>query len=108
MYNSSMVREVVDQKTVIAALCQDLGVERLFLFGSATRGSTLADVNDLDFLVRFRPMPPVEYAHSYFRLLEKLEDLFQAPIDLIEIDQIRNPYFREAVDETKVPVYEIA
>ncbi|MGA2478735.1 MAG: hypothetical protein ABSG63_08310 [Spirochaetia bacterium] len=43
MYNSDMVREVVDQKTAIAALCRDLGVERLFLFGSATRQNTLAD-----------------------------------------------------------------
>jgi uncharacterized protein len=53
-------------------------------------------------------MPPVEHAHCYFELIEKLEDMFHAPIDLVEIDQIRNPYFQEAVDETKVPVYEIA
>jgi hypothetical protein len=53
-------------------------------------------------------MPPVEYAHCYFELIEKLEDMFHTTIDLVEIDQIRNPYFKEAVDETKVPVYEIA
>jgi hypothetical protein len=53
-------------------------------------------------------MPPVEYAHRYFELIEKLEDMFHTTIDMVEIDQIRNPYFKEAVDETKVPVYEIA
>ena len=47
-------------------------------------------------------------SHCYFELIEKLEDMFHTPIDLAEIDQIRNPYFKEAVDETKVPVYEIA
>ena len=41
-------------------------------------------------------------------LIEKLEDMFRTPIDLVEIGQIRNPYFKEAVAETKVPIYEIA
>jgi len=53
-------------------------------------------------------MPPVQYAHNYFRLAEQLEILFEAPIDLVENDAIDNPYFREAVDESKVPVYETA
>jgi predicted nucleotidyltransferase len=103
-----MVRELVEQKEAIAALCRGLGVERLFVFGSSTRGTSLSEVGDLDFLVRFRPMPPAEYAHRYFELAEKLEKMFRTSIDLVEIDQIRNPYFMEAVDETKVPVYEIA
>jgi len=85
-----------------------MGVERLFVFGSATHGSTLADVRDLDFLVQFKPMPPVQHAHNYFRLAEQLEELFQAPIDLVEIEAIDNPYFKEAVDESKVSVYELS
>ena len=108
VYSSAMVREVIDQKEAIAELCRVLGVERLFLFGSAVQGTRLAEVGDLDFLVRFKPLPPAEYADNYFLLLEKLEDLFRAPVDLVEMDQIRNPYFREAVDESMVPVYETA
>ena len=108
LYYLRMVREIVDHKEAIATLCRDLDVEGLFLFGSATQGETLSDVKDLDFLVRFRPMPPVECAHNYFRLAEQLEVLFKAPVDLVEIDSIGNPYFKEAVEETKVPVYEIA
>jgi len=103
-----MIAEVVERKEAIATVCRSLGVEVLFLFGSASRGGKLSEVGDLDFLVRFRPMPPVEYAHRYFELIEKLEDMFHRTIDMVEIDQIRNPYFKEAVDETKVPVYEIA
>ena len=103
-----MVREIADHKKSVAALCRDLGVERLFLFGSATRGTTVADVGDLDFAVQFRPMPPVEYAHNYFRLAEQLEALFKSPVDLVGLDSIKNPYFKEELDETKVAVYEIA
>jgi len=108
MYNPGMVREVADQKEAIAALCRDLGVELLYLFGSAASGATLADVRDLDFLVRFKPMGSGQYAHNYFPLAEKLEELFHARIDLVEIDAIDNPYFKQAADQTKVPVYESA
>jgi uncharacterized protein len=107
VYNLSMVREVADRKDAIAALCRNHGVERLYLFGSAARSSSLKEVGDLDFLVRFKRLPLGEYAHNYFRLAEKLEDLFGTAVDLVELDAIRNPYFRESVDETKVSIYEI-
>lgn len=103
-----MVREILDQKKEIASLCRAHGVKRLFIFGSATRGRTLAEVRDLDFLVEFKPMPPVDYAHNYFRLMEQLEQLFQAPVDLVESEVMENPYFKEAVDESKVPLYELS
>ncbi len=53
-------------------------------------------------------MPPVQYAHNYFRLAAQLQELFQTPIDLVEVQAVKNPYFKEALDETKVPVYELS
>ena len=52
-------------------------------------------------------MPPVEYAQNYFLLIERLEELFHSPIDLVETEAIDNPYFKEAVEESKVPLYGI-
>jgi predicted nucleotidyltransferase len=100
-----MVQEILDLRKEIASLCEALGVERLYLFGSATQETTLAGVRDLDFLVQFKPIPPVEYAQKYFLLREKLEELFQAPIDLVEADVIDNPYLKAAIEETQVPLY---
>jgi predicted nucleotidyltransferase len=100
-----MVQEIFDLRPEIASLCEALGVERLDLFGSAARESALAEVRDLDFLVEFKPMPPVEYAQNYFLLIERLEELFHSPIDLVETEVIDNPYFKEAVEESKVPLY---
>lgn len=105
MYSHILVQEILDLSREVASLCEALGVERLYLFGSATQESTLAEVRDLDFLVRFKPMPPVEYAQNYFRLMEELEKLFQAPVDLVERQAIENPYLKEAVEETKVSLY---
>ena len=100
-----MVQEISDLRREIASLCEALGVEQLYLFGSAAQESTLAEVRDLDFLVQFKPMPPAEYAQNYFLLLERLEELFNSPIDLVEAEVIDNPYFKEAVEESKVSLY---
>jgi len=108
MYNPDVAREIVAQKKAIVALCLDLGVERLLLFGSAIRERTVVDVGDLDFVVPFKPMPPVEYIRNCFRVAEQLQALLQAPVDLVELDSIKHPYFKEEADETKVAVYEIA
>ena len=102
-----MVQEIIDLRQEIASICEALGVEQLYLFGSATYESTLAEVGDLDFLVQFKPLPPVEYAQNYFLLIERLEELFHFPIDLVETEAIDNPYFKEAVEESKVPLYGI-
>ena len=40
--------------------------------------------SDLDFLVEFQPLTPVEHADAYFGLLLALEDMFRHPIDLVE------------------------
>jgi predicted nucleotidyltransferase len=107
-YAPHMVPDILERKAEIAALCQEHAVQRLYVFSSATYGATLSDVGDLDFLVQFKPMPPVQHAHNYFRFAEKLETLFQKPVDLVEVETLRDPYFKAAVDESKVPVYEPA
>jgi hypothetical protein len=104
-YFSLMVPDILERRAEIATLCQEHAVQRLYVFGSATFGAALSDVHDLDFLVQFEPMPPVQYAYNYFRFAEKLETLFQKPVDLVEVETLRNPYFKEAVDESKVSIY---
>jgi predicted nucleotidyltransferase len=90
----------------IADLCQAHGVRRLCLSGSAARAESFAAVGDLDFLVEYEELDPGRYADSYFGLMESLQELFGCPIDLVEAEAIANPYFREAVDSSKVAVYE--
>jgi uncharacterized protein len=103
-----VVREIADRRNALGALCRQLGVEKLFLFGSAARQATLADTRDIDFLVEFKPMSPQQYADSYFLLAEKLEEMFGRPVDLVEADRIDNPYFQDELNETRVPLYELA
>jgi len=42
---------------------------------------------------------------QYFGLLEDLENLLGREVELVSDRAIRNPYFRQEVDETKQPLY---
>jgi len=92
----------------LPAICQARRVRRLWLFGSAASGGFDPSASDLDLVVEFAAMPVAEYARNYFALHAALEGLFGRPVDLVERPAIRNPYFRRAVEETQVSLYEAA
>ena len=70
----------------------------------AARGELHAS-SDIDLLVTFAPMLPVEHSNAYFGLLEAFESLFGREIDLLEEDAIENPYFRRSVEASRVALY---
>ena len=86
-------------------ICRRYRVRRLELFGSATDNRFNTDHSDVDFLVEFEPLAEGEHADAYFGLLESLETLLARRIDLVMIGAIRNPYFLEAIESTRTPLY---
>lgn len=97
--------EFLRHKAELDRLCRRYHVRRLELFGSAVADRYRPGDSDLDFLVEFEPLPPGAYADTYFGLLEALERLFGSPVDLVVASAIRNPYFRQSVDQTKALLY---
>ena len=98
---------IKDKLEDIRTLCIRHNVLWLDIFGSAAIDKL--HPNDLDFLVEFQsPLPPGDHANSFFGLLAGLENLFSCSIDLVEDSAIKNPYFREGVNETRKPIYEAA
>ena len=97
---------VVERAVELDQLCRRYGVLRLDLFGSAATGRYRPEESDLDFLVEFQPLPADAYADAYFGLLEALERLFGQPVDLVVSTAIKNPYFRQSLEETRTLVYE--
>ena len=93
------------RRTELEALCRRYGVRRLELFGSAAAGQDRPGESDLDFLVEFEPFPPGAYADAYLGLVESLEGLFGLPAYLVVASAIRNPYFLQAVEQTKTFLY---
>ena len=100
-----MNRNLSNCSEKLSNLCAAYGVKRLELFGSASRSDFDLEKSDLDFLVEFADTDDLGAFDRYFGLKEDLEQLFQRPVDLVEVKAIRNPYFRQAVEQDKVWVY---
>lgn len=100
-----MTRLVEEKRDDIGRLCRRYAVRRLELFGSATGEDFDSETSDLDFLVEFQPLKPGEYADAYFGLLEGLQQLFGRPVDLVMPRAVKNPYFLEAMNQSRTLLY---
>lgn len=91
----------------IIALCEKHKVLELYVFGSALTKDFNKN-SDVDFTVIFdrRALPLRVYGDNYFAFKFALEDLLKRDVDLVEYNAIRNPYFKEELDETKKLIYE--
>jgi predicted nucleotidyltransferase len=87
----------------IAALCRQLGIQRLDVFGSAVRRE-LTPESDIDVVVRFDRSQGHMFTR-YFDLKESLERIFSRPVDIVLEDRVTNPFFRESLERTRVNVY---
>ncbi len=95
---------IEQHKTTIKQLCIKHKVKNLYVFGSVLTDK-LTSTSDIDLLVEFYDVDPEHYADNYYDLKFALEELLQKRIDLLELKAIRNPYFKEAIDQNKQPVY---
>ncbi len=89
----------------IARLCKTHHVARLKVFGSAVTDRFDETASDLDFLVEFDEVGVRHYADCYFGLMEGLQTLFARPVDLVVISAIKNPYFKQRVEEERKLLY---
>ena len=99
-----MIADISAHGEEVKELCRRYHVRRLDLFGSGVRDD-FTEGSDLDFLVEFESVPPGRYADAFFGLKESLEQLFGRQVDLVAASAIRNPYFRESVEEAKVALF---
>lgn len=100
-----MISEFTHHQAELELLCRRYHVRRLELFGSAASSAQAEVGSDVDLLVDFDPLPTGQYADAYFGLLEALEILFGRSVDLVVASAIRNPYFQDSVDRTKMLLY---
>ncbi len=84
---------MLSQKEVLEVLSNNLktwkekyGVKRIALFGSYSRGEQ-KDSSDIDLLVEFADNSMT--FDNYMELKFELEDLFQTPVDLVIIEDIK-------------------
>jgi uncharacterized protein len=95
-----------DKLPDIAGLCEKNRARALALFGTASGAAYDPSAGAVEMLVDFHPMTPVHHADRYFGLLEDLERLFGARVDLLELSAVRNPHLRREIEQTQVSLYD--
>ena len=80
-------------------------MRRLDLFGSAATGAFDPATSDLDFVATFADTHAPDYLDRYLNFADALEALFDRPVDLLTENMIENPYFRQAVEASRQPIY---
>ncbi|MCD8387663.1 MAG: nucleotidyltransferase domain-containing protein [Bacteroidales bacterium] len=95
---------VTDRQKDIAKVCKDLGVKKLFVFGSVLT-SRFRDESDLDFAVEFKQEGIENLYHNFFDLYEALSAIFNRKIDLVDQKGVRNPFFLNQLLNTRHLIY---
>ena len=89
-------------------LCHRLGVQQLYLFGSAVTERFDAARSDVDVLVTPVPAPPLEQGETLLILWAELENIFQRRVDLLTPDSLQNPFLKAEIEKDKQLVYDAA
>ena len=88
----------------LSTLCRQYNVKTLHAFGSVLTEQFNND-SDVDLIVAFNDIPVEDYADNYFDFKFSLQDIFNRPVDLLEEQAIKNPYFRQKIDKSKQIIY---
>jgi predicted nucleotidyltransferase len=88
----------------IIKLCKTHKVKSLYAFGSILTDNFNKE-SDIDLIVDFSNIDVEDYADNYFDFKFSLQDLLKRPIDLLEEKAIKNPYFRQSVNQQRKLVY---
>ena len=94
-----------DNLEQIYALCRKYGVKTLCVFGSILT-PRFNENSDVDFSATFYPEDdPLIAGENRIQFYISLEDLMGRRIDLVDEDNLKNPYFIEELEETKQLIY---
>ena len=81
-------------------------IKEAYLFGSVITDKFDEAKSDIDLLVNFIDgLDPLEKGELIWNLRFALEDTLNRPIDLITESSLKNPYFIEEINETRVKIY---
>ncbi len=88
----------------IEKLCKSHKVKSLYAFGSVLTDN-FNEHSDIDLVVDFANVELENYADNYFDFKFCLQDILQKPIDLLEEKAIKNPYFRQSINQQRQLIY---
>lgn len=88
----------------IIALCKQNSVKELYAYGSVLTDH-FKEESDIDLLIDFQQVSPIEYSKNYFNFKFALEQLLEYRIDLLEVRGLRNPFITQEINKRKQILY---
>lgn len=101
-----MIDLITDNRAAIAELCRTYGVRKLEVFGSAATSEFDPTSSDIDLIYEFSDTSS-RLLDRFLAFADDLESLFGRRVDLIPNRPFENPYFRYAVNKSRVTIYEL-
>jgi predicted nucleotidyltransferase len=95
---------IINNLKEIKDLCDTHHVQTLYAFGSVCKDG-FNEASDIDLLVSFKQLDFGDYADNYFELADLFEKTFRRPVDLVTDKSLKNPYFIQSVNQSKVLLY---
>jgi predicted nucleotidyltransferase len=87
-------------------ICKSFDVKRLYVFGSLSTNKFDENTSDIDLIVEFGQMDPIQKGERLINIWNEFEELFGKKVDLISRTKVRNPYLQIGIDATKQLIYE--
>ncbi len=100
--------EIENKIEELIALCNKYKVKRIFVFGSIAKGNFNPQTSDVDLIVELDDLPPIEKGELIMKLWSELEKLFARKVDLLTNLNIKNPYLKNDIDNSKFLLYDRA
>jgi len=96
---------IQENKSKLNKMFQSHKIKNAYVFGSAL-GDEFNENSDIDLLINFEEnIEPLERGDLWWSLYENLQDLFHRKIDLITEASLKNKYFIQELNNTKVLIY---
>ena len=101
-----MIPEIDRNRDEIIAICEEYGLVRLELFGSAATGDFDPERSDVDFLIEYpEGFDYGSWGSRVTAIQERLQLILGRDVDLVSLKWIVNPYFKRSIEESRTPIY---
>ena len=101
-------REIESKIEKLNTLCVKYKVKKLFVFGSIVKGNFNTETSDIDLIVEVENLPPEQKGEIIMKLWTELELLFSRKVDLITNMNLKNPYLKKDIENSKILLYDRA
>ena len=101
-----VINDLIGNRDDFVALCRNHHVKQIYAFGSSVSDKFDPEKSDIDLLVEIDEPDPIEKGEKILSLWDKLEAFFKRKVDLLTNPNIRNPYLRQSIENSKVLIYD--